>query len=117
MLKNDEKIIQQYLDDYVKELEEVEDFFEYFGDWSEDKPNGEIYGVSWILGGWNTSRDGLDYEGVKVWTGFNSPATWIDTYKGTAGISWGCEKMEKELSRETISKIDNFFEDYFICCM
>lgn len=110
-------LLEKWATEYAEELEQVENFYDYFdgyedeetGKWIEAKT--DIYGVDWYLSGWNCNRAGLTFEGVKVLTGIGGPGSWIDTKRSRVGYCWGFDSITKPISYETAERIDEYFED------
>lgn len=83
---------------YQLEGMNIEELYEYFEDYLD---------VKYVI------NDSGEYWGAYIYIELGGPNVWVDTIDHSVKLAWGGEKVEWGLSRKTVEKIDEIFEE---CC-
>lgn len=55
------------------------------------------------------------YNGAYIYLSSKGPKIWVDTFKGTVELIWGCESASCFLKKDVLKKIDDIFENLYYC--
>lgn len=81
------------LDDYT--------IYDYFSD---------VYDIEWTL------NSDFSYKAVRLMVACGGPNIYINTLSGDVELYWWTETARYPMSRDVISAIDEYYEEYYECC-
>ena len=96
--------LEQYINGEITDEETGEELtlYDYFSD---------ILDFEYII-----NRD-LSYNAVRIYVTLGGPTVWIDTYKGSVELRWANEESRYFLTSDTIEAVNDYFEEYYNCCI